>query len=89
MDIYSLGPLTDISNHSIDEDSLIPAHPPPLPSPSQLTNIIRAETYVYGDENNLMAELWSFDEFVKNNARKWYEKTANGGVTEADRRRDI
>jgi hypothetical protein len=91
VDIYPLGPLTDVSNHSIDQDdSLVPAHPPPLPSPSQMTNIISAETYVYDDENNLMPELWSFDDFVKNNAHKWYGLAANegpaSGITEADRR---
>lgn len=88
MDIHPLGPLTDVSSHSIDEDSLVSAHALPLPPPSQLTDIIRVETYVYADENNLMAELWSFDEFLKNNARKWYGLVANGGVTEADRRRE-
>ena len=89
MDIYRLGPLTDVSNHSIDlDDSLVPAHPPPLPPPSQMTNITRAETYVYGDENNLMPELWSFEDFVKNNAHKWYGLSANegSGITAADRR---
>ena len=74
MDIYKLGRLIDVSNYSIDkDDSLVPAHPPPLPSPSQMANfIVRAETYVYGDEKNLMPELWSFEDFVKNNAKKWY-----------------
>ena len=89
MDIHPLGPLIDVSKHSTDNDSLVPVHPPPLPSPSQMTNIIRAETYVYGDENNLMAELWSFDDFVKNNAWKWYGSAAdeNPDITEVDRRR--
>ena len=89
MDIHPLGPLKDVSNHSIDQDSLVPAHPPPLPSSSQMANIIRAETYVYEDENNLMAELWSFDDFVKNNAWKWYGSSAddNPDITEIDRRR--
>lgn len=89
MDIHLLGPLTNVSDYSIDQDdSLVPAHPPPLPSPSEMTNIISAETYVYDDENNLMPELWSFDDFVKNNAKKWYGLTGNDGpgITEADRR---
>ena len=89
MDIHLLGPLTNVSDYSIDQDdSLVPAHPPPLPSPSEMTNIISAETYVYDDENNLMPELWSFDDFVKNNAKKWYGSTGNDGpgTTEADRR---
>lgn len=91
MDIYPLGSLTNVSNYSIDQDeSLVPAHPPPLPSPSQMTNIVGAETYVYDDEKNLMPELWSFEDFVKNNAKKWYGAGGNAGsasgFTEADRR---
>lgn len=92
MDIYTLGPLINVSNYTVDlDDSLVPAHPPPLPSPSQLTNLntIKAETYVYLDENNLLPELWSFEEFVKNNAEKWYRlagESGGSGVTEADRR---
>jgi len=52
-------------------------------------NIIKAETYVYGDDvNNLMPELWSFEDFVKNNAKKWHGLGAGegSGFTEADRR---
>ncbi|KAF8806978.1 hypothetical protein BYT27DRAFT_7140509 [Phlegmacium glaucopus] len=90
VDVHPLGPLTDVSNHSTDYGSLVPAHSPPLPSPSQLINTIGVETYVYEDENNLMAELWSFDDFVKNNAWKWYGSAAddNPDITEVDRRRE-
>ena len=91
MDIYPLGRLTDVSNYTINQDdSLVPAHPPPLPSSSQMTRTIKAETYVYDDEKQLMRELWSFEDFVKNNAKKWYGSGVNGGsasgFTEADRR---
>ena len=69
---------------------MVPAQPPPLPSSSETTNITQAETYVYVDEKNLMPELWSFDDFVKNSAKKWYGLGANegsaSGITEADRR---
>ena len=71
---------------------MVPAHPPPLPPSSEMTNTITAETYVYDDEKNLMPELWSFDDFVKNNAKKWYGPGVNtsegpaSGFTEADRR---
>jgi len=90
VDVHPLGPLTDVSNHSIDHDSLVPAHSLPLPSPSQIIESIAAETYVYEDENNLMAELWSFDDFVKNNAWKWYGSAAddNPYITEVDQRRE-
>ena len=88
MDIYPLGRLTDVSNYTIQQDdSLVPAHPPPLPSSSQMTRTIKAETYVYDDEKQLMRELWSFEDFVKNNAKKWYGSGENAsGFTEADRR---
>jgi len=34
-----------------------------------------AETYIYADETCLRPELWSFNEFAKNNAWKWYGGT--------------
>lgn len=82
VDVHPLGPLTDISNHSIDQDSLVPAHP--------MANIIRADTYIFEDDNNLIAELWSFDDFVKNKARKWHGSAADNNldITEVDRRRN-
>ena len=90
MDIHRLGRMTTVSNYSIDDqdDSLVPAHPPPLPSPSNMTNIIGAETYVYDEVENLKPELWSFEDFVKNNAKKWYGSggSAASSYTEADRR---
>ncbi|KAF8905110.1 hypothetical protein CPB84DRAFT_1960658 [Gymnopilus junonius] len=46
--------------------------PPPLPSFAESLDAIEAETYVYGDERDLEANLWSFEDFVKNNAWKWY-----------------
>ncbi|KAF8149898.1 hypothetical protein B0H34DRAFT_666397 [Crassisporium funariophilum] len=88
--VHPLGPFTSLSNTSIDLKELVPAHPPPLPSPSEMLNAIEAETYIYNDERDLKAELWSFDDFVTKNAWKWHGKEAdnNEDITEVDRRRE-
>ncbi|KDR76275.1 hypothetical protein GALMADRAFT_67824 [Galerina marginata CBS 339.88] len=75
VEVHPLGPFSEVSTHSIDENALVPEHPPPLPDSSNLLHAIEAETYVYINEDNLNAELWSFDDFVKNNAWKWYGGT--------------
>jgi len=67
--VQPLGPFTDVSTHSID---LVPSHSPPLPTPLDRSLAIEAETYVYIEANNLDSELWSFEDFVKNNAWRWY-----------------
>jgi hypothetical protein len=50
---------------------------------------LAAETYVYKNYENLEAELWSFEDFVKNSARKWYgeHETRNQENSEVERRR--
>lgn len=54
------------------EGSLIPAALPPLPSADELAKPIPAQTYVWCAKDSLLEkELWSFDEFVGNNAYKW------------------
>jgi hypothetical protein len=73
--VHPLGPFKDVSTHTIDEDDLVPSHPPPLPSSSRASPAIDAQTYVYIDAGDLDSELWSFDDFVKNNAWKWYTGT--------------
>ena len=72
--VHALGLLQDLSA-DLDSETFVTEHPPPLPdSPDTLTPI-EAETYVYADENNLDASLWSFQDFVKHNAWKWYGGT--------------
>ena len=73
--VHPLGPFKDISPHTIAKDDLVPSHPPPLPSSSQTSPAIDAQTYIYIEACDLDSELWSFDDFVKNNARKWYTGT--------------
>ena len=54
------------------EGSLIPTSLPPLPSAEELAQPIPAQTYVWCSKDSyLEKELWSFDEFVKNNAYRW------------------
>jgi len=55
--------------HSID---LVPSHSPPLPTPLDRSLAIEAETYVYIEADDLESELWSFEDFVENNAWRWY-----------------
>jgi hypothetical protein len=56
----------------VDDEALVPPKPPPLPTLSDLAPPIRTETYVYDHFKRLEPELWSFEEFVKKNAWKWY-----------------
>jgi hypothetical protein len=69
------------------EGSLIPAALPPLPSADELAQPIPAQTYVWClKDSYLDKELWSFDEFVKNNAYKWIgpEADSSGEYEEVD-----
>lgn len=80
--MYPLGEFGDISAHAMNEDT---SHlPNPLPDPTP------AETYVFRDETDLEAQLWSYGDFVKYNAWKWYGTAADGNddITEVDRRRE-
>lgn len=38
----------------------------------ETSTLVTAETYIYVTTHNLEASLWSFGEFVENNAWKWY-----------------
>ena len=79
--VHPLGRLTPIpSNVAVSssevtaaaEGHLIPAALPPLPSADELAQPTPAQTYVWCSEDSyLEKELWSFDEFVKNNAYRW------------------
>ncbi|KAF7327722.1 Phosphoric monoester hydrolase [Mycena kentingensis (nom. inval.)] len=66
-----------------------------LPSESDLGEAVEAETYIYGEPNGLLRDIWDFDEFVAQNAWKWYGGTApapelvDSGLTEVERRRAV
>ncbi|PPQ67519.1 hypothetical protein CVT25_006060 [Psilocybe cyanescens] len=73
--VHPLGPFTKVSAETVDGD-LVPENPPALPEISKLLELaVDAETYIYCDETNLNSDLWSFKDFVKNNAWKWYGGT--------------
>lgn len=73
LDVYTLGPFVNLAEYKSDDETLVPTNPPALPAPGELPTPIKADIYVFeGDINRLEPNLWSFGEFVKNNAAKWY-----------------
>lgn len=85
---YPLAPFGDMEEYSAKgNESLIPAHPPPIPD--KLPTAIDADTYIYLDPSQLEPELWSFEEFVTQNAHKWYSADARAreDIVEVDRLR--
>jgi hypothetical protein len=78
--VHPLGRLTAVpsdaavssSEATVVEGSLIPAALPPLPSADELAQPILAQTYVWCSKDSYLEKgLWSFDEFIRNNAYKW------------------
>ncbi|THU96044.1 hypothetical protein K435DRAFT_778746 [Dendrothele bispora CBS 962.96] len=71
VDVHPLGPFSDLSHYSSQNDaSIIPSDPEPLPS--VLTSSVKAQTYVFLDSSEVEAELWSFEDFVRNHSSNWY-----------------
>ena len=70
-----------------DEDGLIARIDPAQPAGADdvITAGVEAETYLYGDENDLRPALWSFSEFMSKNAWKWYGGERGRPETEIDR----
>ncbi|KAF8867805.1 hypothetical protein BD779DRAFT_1386667, partial [Infundibulicybe gibba] len=67
-----LEPMMDLSGFILEPT--LPKIPPPLPSFTDLADPLDVEVYIYEDPNNLKARLWSFSDFVEQNAWKWYDK---------------
>lgn len=86
--VHPLGPLTTIEESS--GAYIVPSKPDPLPAVSELAAPIEADTYVFRDLSALHPELWSYEEFVKKNAWKWYgvASEGNSNYTEVDRRKN-
>ncbi|KAN0116641.1 hypothetical protein V8E52_005785 [Russula decolorans] len=87
--VHPLGRLTAVpSNAAVSssettaaEGSLIPTRTAlsPLPSADELAQPIPAQTYVWCLKDSYLEKaLWSFDEFVRNNAYKWIGREAEG-----------
>jgi hypothetical protein len=60
----------------------VPSKPAPLPE--KLADAVEAQVYIYGDPSGLDMKLglWTFEQFVQENAWKWVGE-------EADKREDI
>ncbi|EAU85598.2 hypothetical protein CC1G_06311 [Coprinopsis cinerea okayama7 len=73
VDIHPLTPLIAVNDHPGEDQELVLLHASPLPTAECLPCSLKAETYVYSVPTGLEPDLWSFDDFVKNNARKWFD----------------
>ncbi|KAF6757290.1 hypothetical protein DFP72DRAFT_809609 [Ephemerocybe angulata] len=70
--VHPLAAFNELSTGSSSADSLIPQHATPLPPVQELPEAIDVHTYIFQDLRFLEPTLWSWDEFVKKNAWKWY-----------------
>ncbi|KAF8656266.1 hypothetical protein AX16_002702 [Volvariella volvacea WC 439] len=68
---YQLEEAIPLSEYELNEKTIIPDHALP-PLPQDLGEGVEAETYIYVDPSRLKRDLWSFEEFVKEKAWKWY-----------------
>jgi hypothetical protein len=59
-------------SQSVSED-LVPKVPPPLPDP--LPESVHATTFVFADASGLEKDIWSFEQFVKDKAQDWIQRT--------------
>jgi len=89
--VHPLSPPTTLSPHILGHTSTLPPAAPHRHSPSTLPPPILAHTYIWCESlTRLIPSLWSFDDFVKNNAWKWAGVHAdNREYMEVDRRREV
>ena len=68
-----------------------PMKAPDLPPIDTLAAPIEADTYIYaGPLTDLSAELWSYEDFVRDNAWKWVGRSAvEDNYAEVDHRREM
>ncbi|KAI0327843.1 hypothetical protein GY45DRAFT_1282989 [Cubamyces sp. BRFM 1775] len=101
--VHPLGPLAPLSatpvprpdplaasNGATDAD-VVPLTAPDLPPLDALPSPLAAETYIYaGPLKELSHELWSYDDFVRENAWKWVGTGERDGYyAEVDHRREM
>ncbi|KAG6899298.1 hypothetical protein C0993_011460 [Termitomyces sp. T159_Od127] len=72
VDVHPLSTFVKLSQYPVDDETLIPSKPPALPE--TLAPPFRTDTYVYNMLDRLEPDLWSFEDFVKKNAWKWYRE---------------
>ncbi|KAF8503269.1 hypothetical protein F5888DRAFT_969256 [Russula emetica] len=71
--VHPLGRLTAVpSDAAVSSPEAMAAEGSLIPSADELAQPIPAQTYVWcSKDSHLGKELWSFDEFIRNNAYKW------------------
>ena len=105
MTVHPLGPLTPLSATPVPASSIpdvtsanaatdayiVPLHAPELPPLDQLASPLPAQTYIYaGPLHDLSPTLWSYEDFVRQNAWKWVGRGAlDDNYEEVDRRREM
>ncbi|TRM64714.1 hypothetical protein BD626DRAFT_489686 [Schizophyllum amplum] len=87
--VHPLSPFTSVQRdgeiESAGDTRVIPSTPPDLPE--TLAEPALAHTYVWLDVSRLEAELWSYADFVKHNAWKWYRDGTEVAEEELSERR--
>lgn len=85
VDIHPLAPLAAANAHAGDEDQLILLHATPLAT--VLGPSLKANTYVYNANRieQLEPVLWSLEDFMKNNASKWFNYRTDRGYSNTTR----
>lgn len=61
-----------VSVHPLEEFQPITAHSTRPQRPDQLLSPLTAQTYIFCDVDDLQADLWSYEDFLRDHARKWY-----------------
>ncbi|KAI0714347.1 hypothetical protein C8T65DRAFT_573437 [Cerioporus squamosus] len=103
VEVHPLGSLTPLSSTSVPKSSIptsseaatdayvVPLNVPSLPPLDALPAPLPAETYIYaGPITDLSPELWSYEDFVRENAWKWVGRSAlEDNYVEVDRRGDM
>ncbi|OSD06492.1 hypothetical protein PYCCODRAFT_1431487 [Trametes coccinea BRFM310] len=103
VNVHPLGPLVPLSSHPTSpapartapegatDAYIVPLTAPELPPLANLPPPISAETYIYaGPMSSLSPELWSYDDFVRENAWKWVGRGERDEYyVEVDRRREM
>lgn len=84
-------PIPDTSAATVADAYIVPMKAPELPALNTLATPIEAETYIYaGPVSGLSAELWSYEDFVRENAWKWVGRSAlEDNYAEVDHRREM
>ncbi|KAG6879556.1 hypothetical protein C0992_001561 [Termitomyces sp. T32_za158] len=72
VDVHPLSTFVKLLDYPLDDETLIPSKLPALPA--TLAPPFRTDTYIYDVSARLEPDLWSFEDFVKKNAWKWYRE---------------